>query len=76
MGNKAVIDWRNYFKHDYLIFDDYDNYRRHYLSARRFGRNPKGTRVYHSYVMTLDCDTITGKTKHEQYCKKIKEGKL
>ena len=74
MGKKAVCDWSCYDKHDFITFTDYNLYRRYYMSAYRFGRNPKGTRVYHRYIMTLDCDTIAGQAMHIRNCRKAKGG--
>jgi hypothetical protein len=74
MGKKALCDWSKYDKHEYMLFDDYADYRRYYMSAYRFGRNPKGTRVFHRYILSLDCNSGTGLAYHMRYIRKAKEG--
>jgi hypothetical protein len=78
MGRKPVVDWSTIKKYEVFNFYSfqYREYRRLYLSALRTGRNPKTCKINRRYVLTLDCDTITGQTKHAQYVRKVKEGNI
>lgn len=77
MGRKPLVDWSKERKYKTTWFLLYSDYRQYYVSAYRAKRNPKGTKVCNrGYILTLDCNTVTGATRHAQYCRKVREGKV
>lgn len=80
MGRKPLVDWKRIPKYKTYQFKDYSDYRKTYTSAYRAKRNPRGEiiwgGIYREYILTLDCNTVTGATRHAQYCQKVREGKI